>query len=91
MTNLWKYKQILLDKLLDLGKDIETGIVCYDDRNGVYVARYDNIYCNTLFDITMHVNKNVWLEVIGNIHDNPEILEVSDNGRQNRTGKIFDN
>lgn len=57
------------------GVDIETGVIFYDERVGAFGIIYTEKECNLLFDIFMSKDKNVWIEVIGNIHDNPELLK----------------
>ena len=51
----------------------ETGVVIYDDC-GFHIANDGCMLCVASGD------GDVVIEVIGNIHDNPELLEVSDNG-----------
>ena len=55
------------------GKDIETGEIQYN-KYGVWVIVYDKFYCNTFPYIFTSSDSNVWIKVIGNIHDNPELL-----------------
>lgn len=55
------------------GKDIETGEIQYN-KYGVWVIVYDKFYCNTFPDIFTSSDSNVWIKVIGNIHDSPELL-----------------
>lgn len=59
------------------GKDIETGEIQYN-KYGVWVIVYDKFYCNTFPDIFTSSDSNVWIKVIGNIHDNPELLNAED-------------
>lgn len=56
--------------------DIDIGCICYMEKCGVWVINYDNISCNRMFDISTSTDSNVWMEVIGNIYDNPELMEV---------------
>lgn len=51
----------------------ETGVVIYDDC-GFHIANDGCMLCVASGD------GDVVIEVIGNIHDNPDLLEVSDNG-----------
>lgn len=57
------------------GNDVETGYVQYKEDCGVWIVLYDEIGCNTMFDISLKTNRNIWMKVIGNIHDNMELLE----------------
>ena len=59
------------------GKDIETGEIQYN-KYGVWVIVYDKFYCNTFPSIFTSSDSNVWIKVIGNIHDNPELLNAED-------------
>ena len=59
------------------GKDIETGEIQYN-KYGVWVIVYDKFYCNTFPYIFTSSDSNVWIKVIGNIHDNPELLNGED-------------
>ena len=59
------------------GKDIETGEIQYN-KYGVWVIVYDKFYCNTFPYIFTSSDSNVWIKVIGNIHDNPELLNAED-------------
>ena len=59
------------------GKDIETGEIQYN-KYGVWVIVYDKFYCTTLPYIFTSSDSNVWIKVIGNIHDNPELLNAED-------------
>lgn len=51
------------------GADIETGVIYYDERVGAWGVRYNEKKCNLLFDIFTSKDTNVWIDVIGNIHD----------------------
>lgn len=49
----------------------------YDERTASFNMRYDDYLCNTFLDMRLAENRvgdRVWIEVIGNIHDNPELL-----------------
>ena len=59
------------------GKDIETGEIQYN-KYGVWVIVYDKFYCNTFPYIFTSSDSNVWIKVIGNIHDTPELLNAED-------------
>lgn len=58
------------------GVDIETGVIYYDKRVGAWGVRYNEEEINLLFDIFTSKDENVWIEVIGNIHDNLELLTM---------------
>ncbi|EGC8431308.1 hypothetical protein H9185_001187 [Listeria monocytogenes] len=50
----------------------------YDERTASFNMRYNDYQCNTFLDMRLAENRvgdRVWIEVIGNIHDNPELLE----------------
>lgn len=51
------------------GEDI--GFIRYDDEDGMFYLVVDNV----LYDFSTASSK--WYEVIGNIHDNPELVEVA--------------
>ena len=62
-----------------LDPEICTAYVEYDERTASFNLRYNYEQCNTFLDMQLAVNRvgdRVWVEVIGNIHDNPELLEV---------------
>lgn len=61
------------------GKDIEKGIVYYDERIGTYAVLYNDENINLFFDIFTSKDPNVYIEIIGNIHDNSELLKETDN------------
>lgn len=63
-----------------LGSEIRIAKVEYDERTASFNLRYNNEQCNTFLDIQLAVNRvgdRVWVEVIGNVHDNPELLEMN--------------
>ena len=45
------------------------GVICFEDGTFEFKCEHENIYLYPLIDV---------LEVIGNIHDNPELLEVKE-------------
>ena len=69
------------------GKDIDTGEIQYN-KYGVWVIAYDKFYCNTFPDIFTSSDSRVWIEVIGNIHDNPELLEGATSNEAINPAKI---
>ena len=65
-----------------LDPEICIGDVIWDNEIASYNIPFNNGKCVLPLDIFIAKNKvgdKVWIEVIGNIHDNPELLEASDN------------
>ena len=61
-----------------LDPEICTAHIQYDERTASFNMRYNKFQCNTFLDMRLAENRvgdRVWIEVIGNIHDNPELLE----------------
>lgn len=60
------------------GVDIDTGYVFYDERIGAYIIRINDTECLTLIDYFLAKQKDdrIWIEIIGNIHDNRELLKM---------------
>ncbi len=61
-----------------LNPDIEIGIVEWDGRIASFIVKFPEDECITFLDVFQakaRVQEKVWVEVIGNIHDNPELLE----------------
>lgn len=61
-----------------LDPEICTAHIQYDERTASFNMRYDEYTCNTFLDMRLAENRvgdRVWIEIIGNIHDNPELLE----------------
>ena len=57
----------------DIGKSIDgIFLVCWDDEKAAFVMRFNEYPYETLY------LEEMWddAEIIGNIHDNPELLEV---------------
>lgn len=66
-----------------LDPEICTGYVAFDDRAGGFIIKFKDNKCVTFMDVYIGANKSggkVWVQCIGNIHDNPELLEA-DNGK----------
>ena len=64
-----------------LDPEICTAYIEYDERTASFNLRYNEGQCNTFLDMQLAKNRvgdRVWVEVIGNIHDNPELLEVDE-------------
>ena len=64
-----------------LDPEICTAYIEYDERTASFNLRYNEEQCNTFLDMRLAENRvgdGVWVEVIGNIHDNPELLEVDE-------------
>jgi len=71
-------KKIFVNDIVKVcrGRDVEIGVVYYDNRICAYGISYGNNECNLFLDLYMNKdNNNVWVEVIGNRIDNPELLE----------------
>ena len=62
------------------GNDIDTGYVLYDERMASYSISVTKNECLLFIDwfIAKQEDNRVWIEVIGNIHDNPELLGGED-------------
>lgn len=61
-----------------LDPEICVGVVEYDERTASFIAKVGETEMLTFLDyMTAHkkVGDAVWIEVIGNIHDNPELME----------------
>jgi uncharacterized phage protein (TIGR01671 family) len=61
-----------------LDPEICVGKVVYDERIAAFEILYVNGFCNVFedfFKARMQVGEKVWYEVIGNIHDNPDLLK----------------
>ena len=59
-----------------LDPEICTAHIQYDKRTASFNMRYNEYQCNTFLDMRLAENRvgdRVWIEVIGNIHDNPEL------------------
>ena len=58
------------------GEDIEIGYVIYDERMAAYSVSVTENDCLVFIDwfIAKQEDNRVWIEVIGNIHDNPKLL-----------------
>lgn len=66
------------------GKKIFEGDICKDSLGIIFAVEWDNANGRflgfTIGDRSIsYVGKEPSVEVIGNIHDNPELLEVTDN------------
>lgn len=73
-------KKIFEGDILQACLDPEScvGKVIFDERIAAFEILYNNGLCNIFEDFfvaRLKVGERVWYEVIGNIHDNPELLE----------------
>jgi uncharacterized phage protein (TIGR01671 family) len=50
------------------------GRIYYDERVAAFGIDYGNEKCNLLSDIIIAKGIDTWIEVIGNIHDNPNLM-----------------
>lgn len=67
-----------------LDPEICIGDVIWDSEIASYNIPFNNGKCVLPLDIFIAKNKvgdKVWIEVIGNIHDNPELLGVVEDGK----------
>lgn len=81
VRRLWKGKKIFEHDICRVCLDPEICIahIQYDERTASFNMRYNDYQCNTFLDMRLAENRvgdRVWIKVIGNIHDNPELLEV---------------
>jgi len=61
-----------------LNPGVEIGSVERDGRIASFIVKFPNDKCVTFLDVFQakaRVQDKVWIEVIGNIHDDPELLE----------------
>ena len=59
-----------------LDPEICVGKVIWDDKIASYNILFNDGKCILPLDLWLNRNNPVWISVIGNIHDNPELLEV---------------
>jgi uncharacterized phage protein (TIGR01671 family) len=59
------------------GVNIDTGYIVYDERIAAYSISVSENECLLFIDwfIAQQEDDRVWIEVIGNIHDNSELLK----------------
>lgn len=60
----------------DMTVEKDCGIVCYDSMGILSLKRADDVYSDFFVHINIGCVDAYSIEVIGNIHDNPELLEV---------------
>jgi uncharacterized phage protein (TIGR01671 family) len=63
-----------------LDPGICTAHIKYGKRTASFNMLYDKYTCSTFLDMRLAENRvgdRVWIKVIGNIHDNPELLEAN--------------
>ena len=59
----------------DMTVEKDCGIVCYDSMGMLSLKRVDDVYSDFFFHINIGCVDAYSIEVIGNIHDNPELLD----------------
>lgn len=60
-----------------LNSEICVGAVEFDERVGAFIVKFPENKCRSFLDLFVASNKApglIWIEVIGNIHDNPELF-----------------
>ena len=69
------------DVLINIYDIDKTYIVVFDDNEATFKMKYYKYYCEGKYECYEDMVLCTYCEVIGNIHDDPELLEVKEHER----------